>query len=223
MRIGWLRSVINIIQSFSVNVFVDELAVKANKDPLQFRLDLIGNDRVEESKSGYHFDSAKLKNVLKTAAKNANYGKDLPEGHGIGVAMHYSFYSYVASVIEVSVIDDKLKVHNIHSVIDCGTAVNTDTIKSQMQGAAIFGMSLAYYGKITAKNGAVEQSNYHDYQMLRIHQAPEIHIEIINSKDIPTGVGEPGVPPIAPALINAIYNATGKRYYSLPLMDHGLV
>jgi len=224
VRIGWFRSVINIIQSFSVNIFVDELAAKAGKDPLQFRLDLIGNDRVEESKSGYHFDSAKLRNVLKTAAKNANYGKDLPEGHGVGIAMHYSFFSYIASIIEVSVKDGKLKVHNIHSVIDCGTAVNTDTIKSQMQGAAIFGMSLAYYGKITAKDGAVEQSNYHDYQMLRMHQAPDkIHVEIIKSNDKPTGVGEPGVPPIAPAIINAIYNATGKRYYSLPLMDHGLV
>ena len=223
LRIGWFRSVINIIQSFSVNIFVDELAAKAQKDPLQFRLDLIGNDRVEESKSGHHFDSAKLKNVLKRVAKNANYGKELPEGHGVGIAMHYSFFSYIASIIEVSMMNGKLKVHNIHSVIDCGTAVNTDTIKSQMQGAAIFGMSLAYYGKITAKDGAVEQSNYHDYQMLRIHQAPEIDVEIITSKDKPTGVGEPGVPPIAPAIINAIYNATGKRYYSLPLMDHGLV
>ena len=120
-------------------------------------------------------------------------------------------------------VNGKLKVHNIHSVIDCGTAVNTDTVKSQMQGAAIFGMSLAYYGKITAKEGAVEQSNYDDYQMVRINEAPEIDIEIVTSNDKPTGVGEPGVPPIAPAIINAIYNATGKRYHSLPLMDHGLV
>lgn len=101
-------------------------------------------------------------------------------------------------------------MHNIHSVIDCGTAVNVDTIKAQMEGAAIFGMSLAYYGKITAKDGAIEQSNYHDYQMIRIHQTPKIHIEIIKSNTKPTGVGEPGVPPIAPAIVNAIYNATGK-------------
>ena len=223
VRIGWLRSVINIVQSFSINTFVDELAAKAGKDPLQFRLNLIGDDRIEESKSGYHFDSAKLKNVLKRAAKNANYGKQLPKGHGIGIAVHYSFFTYVASVIEVSVIDNKLKVHNISSVIDCGTAVNTDTIKAQMEGAAIFGMSLAYYGKITAKNGAVEQSNYHDYQMIRMNQTPKIHVEIIKSDAIPTGVGEPGVPPIAPAIVNAIYNATGKRFYSLPLIDHGLI
>ncbi len=223
IRIGWLRSVINIVQSFSINTFVDELAAKAGKDPLQFRLDLIGDDRIEESKSGYHFDSTKLKNVLKTAAKNASYGKQLPKGHGIGIAVHYSFFTYVASIIEVSVIDGKLKVHNIYSAIDCGTAVNIDTIKAQMEGAAIFGMSLAYYGKITAKDGAIEQSNYHDYQMIRIHQTPKIHIEIIKSDAIPTGVGEPGVPPIAPAIVNAIYNATGKRYYSLPLQDHHLI
>ncbi len=223
IRIGWLRSVINIIQSFSINIFVDELAVKAGKDPLQFRLNLMGDDRVEKSKSGYHFESAKLKNVLKTVAKNANYGKNLPEGHGMGIAMHYSFLTYIASVVEVSVIDGKLKVHKIHSVIDCGTAVNTDTIKAQMEGAAIFGISLTYYGKITAKDGAIEQSNFHDYQMLRIHEAPEIDVEIVKSDAKPTGVGEPGVPPIAPAIINAIFNATGKRYHSLPLSDHGLV
>jgi len=223
IRIGWLRSVINIVQSFSVNTFVDELAAKAGKDPLQFRLNLIGDDRIEESNSGYHFDSAKLKNVLKVAATNADYGKQLPEGHGIGIAVHYSFFTYVASLIEVSVINGKLKIHNIYSAIDCGRAVNIDTIKAQMEGAAIFGMSLAYYGKITAKDGAIEQSNYHDYQMIRINQTPKIHVEIIESNAIPTGVGEPGVPPIAPAIVNAIYNATGKRYYSLPLQDHELV
>lgn len=223
IRIGWLRSVINIVQSFSINVFADELAVKAGKDPLQFRLSLIGNDRIEESRSGNHFDSSKLKNVLKKVAINAEYGKKLPEGHGIGFAVHYSFYSYVASVVEVSVNDGNLKVLKVYTVIDCGTAVNTDTITAQMEGSAIFGMSLAFYGKITAKDGAIEQSNYHDYQMVRMSQAPEINVEIIKSNAKPTGVGEPGVPVISPAIINAIYNATGKRYYSLPLMDHGLV
>ena len=113
VRIGWYRSVYNVIQGFSVNVFVDELAVKAGKDPLQFRLDLIGEDRVEEHQSGHHFDSTKLRNVLKTVAKNAEYGKDLPEGHGVGIAMHYSFFSYVASIIEVSVKNNQLKVHKI--------------------------------------------------------------------------------------------------------------
>jgi len=224
VRIGWLRSVYNIIQGFSVNVFADELAIKAGKDPLQFRLDLIGADRIIKNKQeDYHFDSAKLKHVLKTAAKNANYGKELPADHGIGIAVHYSFYSYVASIIEVSVKNNNLKVHKIHSVIDCGTAVNTDTITAQIEGAAMFGLSLAYYGKITAKDGAIEQNNFHDYQLLRIADAPSVDVEIVKSNAKPTGVGEPGVPVIAPALINAIYNATGKRYYKLPLMDEGLV
>ncbi|MCK0131326.1 molybdopterin-dependent oxidoreductase [Flavobacteriaceae bacterium F08102] len=223
VRIGWYRSVINIIQGFSINVFVDELAVKAKKDPLEFRLNLLGPDRIVESPDGYNFDSAKLKHVLTTAAKNAGYGKPLPEGHAIGLAMHYSFLSYVASAVEVSVNNGKLKVHKITSVIDCGTAVNTSTIEAQMQGAAIFGMSLTMYGKITTKDGVIEQSNYHDYQVVRMNETPEIDVEIIKSTAKPTGVGEPGVPPIAPAIINGIFHATGKRYHSLPLKDHGLV
>ena len=223
VRIGWLRSVINIPHGFSENVFADELAFAAGKDPLEFRLNLIGNDRIEDTTDEYKYDTARLKNVLKIAAKNAEWGKQLPEGHAYGLAVHYSFYTYVASVVEVSVINNKVKVHNVFTVIDCGTVVNKNTIEAQMQGSAIFGMSLAFYGKITAKNGAIEQSNYHDYQMTRIYQAPKVHVEIVESTDRPTGVGEPGVPVIAPAIVNAIFKATGKRYYNLPLSDHGLV
>lgn len=217
IRIGWLRSVYNIIHGFSINVFVDELAVASGKDPLDFRLELIGSDRVYPSDNEYKLDTAKLKNVLQMAAKNAGWGKDLPEGHGMGIAIHYSFYSYVASVVEVSVIDNKLKVINVFTAVDCGTVVNTDTVKSQLEGAAIFGMSLAYYGDISVEDGAIKQSNFHDYQMLRIHETPNIDIEFVQSDALPTGIGEPGVPVIAPAIVNAVYNATGKRYRSLPL------
>tara|TARA_R110001583_G_scaffold123082_1_gene274388 strand:+ start:8918 stop:11113 length:2196 start_codon:yes stop_codon:yes gene_type:complete len=223
VRIGWLRSVINIPHGFSINVFADELAYAAKKDPLEFRLNLIGKDRIEDTKDPLKYDTARLKNVLKIAAKNAEWGKELPEGHAYGLAVHYSFYSYVASVVEVSVIKGKVKVHNVFTAIDCGTVVNRNTITSQMEGAAIFGMSLAYYGKITAKNGAIEQNNYNDYQMIRMHQTPNIHVEIVESTEKPTGVGEPGVPVIAPAIINAIFKITGKRYYNLPLSDYGLV
>lgn len=223
VRIGWLRSVINIPHGFSVNVFADELAAAADKDPLEFRLKLIGDDRIEETPDSIKYNTARFKNVLKIAARNANWGKKLPAGHAYGLAVQYSFYSYVASVVEVSVNDGKVKVHNVFTAIDCGTVVNRDTVKSQMEGAAIFGMSLAYYGKITAKDGAIEQGNYHDYKMVRINETPKIHVEIVESSENPTGVGEPGVPVIAPAIINAIYKATGKRYYSLPLADHGLV
>ncbi len=223
VRIGWLRSVYNIIHGFSVNVFADELAAAAQRDPLEFRLELLGNDRVYPSDNAYRLETAKLKRVLEMAAKNSGWGRQLPEGHGLGIAMHYSFYTYVASVVEVSVIGGKLKVHKIWTAADCGTVVNSDTVKAQLEGAAIFGMSLAYYGQITAEQGKIMQSNYHDYEMLRMHQAPEIQVEIVPSTDLPTGIGEPGVPVIAPAIINAIFAATGKRLKSLPLKAHGLV
>ncbi|AOW11095.1 xanthine dehydrogenase family protein molybdopterin-binding subunit [Flavobacterium gilvum] len=223
VRIGWMRSVINILHGFSINVFADELAHAAQQDPLEFRLKLIGEDRIENTKSPLKYNTARLKNVLKLAAKNANWGKPLPKGHAHGLAVHYSFNSYVASVVEISLIEGKVKTHNVHTVIDCGTAVNRDTIKSQLEGAAIFGMSIAYYGKITAKDGAIEQNSYSDYRMVRMNEIPNVHVEIVESTDTPTGVGEPGVPVIAPAIINAIFKLTGKRYYNLPLSDYELV
>lgn len=223
VRIGWFRSVANIYHAFASNVFADELAVAAKKDPLQFRLDMIGKDRIIPSNSPFKQDTKRLKNVLNIAAKNAGWGKKLPKGYGMGLAVHYSFYTYVASVIKVSVIDNKLKVHQIHTALDCGRVVNKNTVLSQFEGAAIFGLSLSYYGKITAKNGAIEQNNFNDYKMLRMMDTPNISVEIVQSDAPATGVGEPGVPVIAPALINAIYNATGKRYRRLPLSDFDLV
>ncbi|MBF4473236.1 xanthine dehydrogenase family protein molybdopterin-binding subunit [Flavobacterium sp. HJJ] len=223
VRIGWMRSVINILHGFSINVFTDELAYATKQDPLEFRLKLIGSDRIEDTKDPIKYDTARLKNVLKLAAKNANYNKPLPKGHAFGLAVHYSFNSYVASVVEVSMADDKIKVHNVYTVIDCGTAVNKNTITSQLEGAAVFGMSIAYYGKITAKDGAIEQNSYSDYRMIRMNEAPKVHVEIVESTEKPTGVGEPGVPVIAPAIINAVFKLTGKRYYNLPLSDYDLV
>lgn len=223
VRIGWMRSVINILHGFAINVFVDELAYAAQQDPLAFRLQLIGEDRIEVTKDPIKYNTARLKNVLKMAAKNADWGKPLPKGHAYGIAVQYSFYSYVASVVEISMYDDKVKVHNVYTVIDCGTAVNRSTIISQMEGAAIFGMSLAFYGKITAKNGAIEQNSYGDYQMIRMNEAPVVHVEIVESNENPSGVGEPGVPVIAPAIVNAIFKLTGKRYNNLPLYDYGIV
>ncbi|TDD99728.1 xanthine dehydrogenase family protein molybdopterin-binding subunit [Flavobacterium cellulosilyticum] len=220
VRIGWLRSVINIIHGFSINVFADELAYAANQDPLDFRLKLIGEDRIQDTKDPIKYNTARLKNVLNKAAKNANWSKKLPDGHAYGIAVHYSFYSYVASVVEVSMMDGMVKIHNVYSVIDCGKVVNKNTVIAQMEGAAIFGMSLALYGKITAKEGAIEQSNFGDYRLVRMNEAPNIHVEIVESDEAPSGVGEPGVPVIAPAIINGIYKLTGKRYYNLPLSDY---
>tara|TARA_R110002126_G_scaffold124451_3_gene266481 strand:+ start:54971 stop:57184 length:2214 start_codon:yes stop_codon:yes gene_type:complete len=224
LRIGWLRSVVHIHSGFGNNCFVDELAFAAKKDPVQFHLDLIGKDRIIQGKSNFPYNSKRMKDVLKSTAKNANWGKILPENHGMGVAIHYSFYSYVATIVEVSVTNDNLKVENIWTTIDCGLALNKDNIKNQLEGAAIFGMSLALYGKISATEGAVDQNNFFDYQMTRMKDAPKIHIDIMDKMhEPPTGVGEPGVPVIAPAICNAIFNATGKRYRSLPLIDEGLV
>ena len=223
VRIGWLRSVCAIFHSFGINSFIDELADKAAKDPLQFKLDLIGKDRIRDEKSPHPLNTKRLKNVLKIAAKKANWGRKLPENHGLGIAFYYSFYSYVASVVEVSVINNKVKIHNIWSVLDCGMMLNKDNVLNQMEGAAVFGTSIALYGKITAKNGAIEQSNFHDYKMARMNEIPPIDVTLIENDEAPTGVGEPGVPPIAPAIVNAIFNATGKRYRTLPLSDHGIV
>jgi isoquinoline 1-oxidoreductase beta subunit len=126
-------------------------------------------------------------------------------------------------VVEVSFINNKVKVHNVYTVIDCGTVINRDTVKAQLEGAAIFGMSLTYYGKITAKDGAIEQNSFSDYPLIRMNEAPKIHVEIVESTENPTGVGEPGVPVIAPAIVNALFQLTGKKYYNLPLIDYEIV
>lgn len=223
VRIGWMRSVCNIHHSFAVNSFADELAVAAGKDPMQFKLDLIGTDRIREGRSPHPFDSARLKKVVQKVKEMSGWGKPLPDGHGLGVAFHYSFYSYVATVVEVSMINNKLKMHNLYSALDCGLYVNKDSVLNQMEGAAVFGISIAMYGKITAKAGAIEQNNFFDYQMARMKDVPNIYVEIIDNDEKPTGVGEPGVPPIAPAICNAIYAASGKRIRTLPLLDHGII
>jgi isoquinoline 1-oxidoreductase beta subunit len=224
LRIGWMRSVVHIHSGFGINSFVDELAFAAKKDPLQFHIDLLGKDRIITGKSDYPFNSKRFKHVLQNSAKMANWGRKLPEGHGLGIAIHYSFYSYVATVVEVSVLERKVKIENIWTTIDCGLALNKDNITNQLEGAAIFGMSLALYGKISTKEGAVMQNNFFDYQMTRMKDAPKIHIHIVDAMhEPPTGVGEPGVPVIAPAICNAIFNATGERVRSLPLMDLGMV
>ena len=224
LRIGWLRSVVHIHSGFGNNSFVDELANAAKIDPVQFHLNLIGKDSVVRGKSNHPYDSKRMKEVLQNTAKISGWGKVLPKNHGIGIAIHYSFYSYVATAVEVVVNDGKVKVENIWTTIDCGLALNKDNIKNQLEGAAIFGMSIALYGKISTKEGAVAQNNFFDYQMTRIKDAPNIYIDILDKMhEPPTGVGEPGVPVMAPAICNAIFNATGKRVRSLPLVDEGLV
>ncbi len=224
LRIGWLRSVVHIHSGFGNNCFVDEIANAAKKDPVDLHLELIGKDRIIEGKSKHPYNSKRMKDVLNNTAKMCNWGNKLPENHGIGIAVHYSFYSYVVSAVEVSVNNDKVKIENIWTTIDCGLSLNKDNVINQLEGAAIFGMSLALYGKISTTDGAVDQNNFFDYQMTRMKDAPKIHVEIMDKmNEPPTGVGEPGVPVIAPAICNAIFNATGKRVRTLPLMDEGLI
>lgn len=223
LRIGWFRSVCNIFHAFGVNVFMDELAHKLGKDPLALRLELLGESRtIERSPRDRHGEmvntTGRLKNVLKVVAEKAGWGKKLPKGSGMGIACHFSFMSYVAQVVEVEVSDaGEVKVKKVHVAVDCGKTVNPDTIKAQMEGAVVFALSFALHSEITLDKGRVVQSNFHDYQLLKIHEAPPVEVHIIESDQAPSGIGEPGVPPAAPALVNAIFAATGKRVRELPI------
>jgi isoquinoline 1-oxidoreductase beta subunit len=232
VRIGWLRSVCNIFHAFGISSFADELAVKAGRDPVDYLLDLIGEPRmIDPTADGaiypnydkpldqYPIDTGRLANVLKLAAEKSGWGRKLPAREGLGIAVHRSFLSYIASVVHVKVADDgSITIPRVDMAYDCGLIVNPDRVRAQMEGSAVFGVSLAMLGEITAKNGAVEQSNFHDYQVSRINEAPkQVVVHSTKSDALPAGVGEPGVPPIAPALCNAIFAATGKRIRTLPI------
>jgi isoquinoline 1-oxidoreductase subunit beta len=232
VRIGWMRSVANIYHAFAISSFADELAHAAGADPRDYLLKLIGAPRHVDLKAegsdnpnygasleAYPLDTGRLRSVIELASKEAGWGKKLPKGRGLGIAAHRSFLTYVAVVVEVSVdARGTAKVEEAHIALDCGTFVNRDTVLTQAQGAVVFALSGALLGKITAKAGAIEQSNFHDYPLLRINETPRnIHVHLVESTAPPAGVGEPGVPPVAPALANAIFAATGERRRELPL------
>jgi isoquinoline 1-oxidoreductase beta subunit len=237
IRVGWYRSVNNIQHAFAMNCFANELAETAGRDSLEFMLELIGEaDEMDLSKDGVkeywnYGDSVKdwpimpkrLSNVLRVVADKAGYGKTLPKGHGLGLACHRAFHSYVASAVHVVVHDDgSYSIPQVDMAIDCGRYVNPEGIRKQIEGAAIYGNTIARHGKITTTAGAVDQNNFNDYPITRMSDAPlnvKVHIveDFVNLR--PCGVGEPGVPPYTPALINALYNATGKRIRTLPIGD----
>ncbi|MDP9337736.1 MAG: xanthine dehydrogenase family protein molybdopterin-binding subunit [Acidobacteriota bacterium] len=203
--VQWWRSVGHSHTGFSVEAFLDEVAHAGGKDPYELRRKLLVNQ-------------PRMLAVLDLAAKKANWGTKLAPGVGRGIAAHFSFDSYVAQVIEASVEKNgEVRVHRVVCALDCGTVINPDTVKAQMEGGIIFGLTAALKTEITLKDGRVEQNNFHDYQMLRIFESPEIEVYMVPSTENPTGVGEPGVPCVAPALANAIFAATGKRVRRLPI------
>jgi len=237
VRIGWLRSVANIYHTFAVQSFANELAHAAQKDSVQYLLALIGPDRkidfsgtkygnYDGSPDQYPYDTARLRRVIEIAAEKSGWGKrPTGKGRGLGIAAHRSFLTYVATVVEVEV-DNKGQIHipNVWTAVDTGTPVSPDNIRNQFEGAAVFGTSLALFGEITATNGVIKQSNFNDYPITRMNRAPKkISVHIVDSDAPPAGVGEPGVPPFAPALCNAIFAATEKRVRELPISKTKLV
>ncbi|NNK51402.1 MAG: xanthine dehydrogenase family protein molybdopterin-binding subunit [Xanthomonadales bacterium] len=225
VRIGWLRSVCNIFQSFGVNSFTDEIAHARGLDPKANLLELLGPDRSldftafgVEATENYPFETGRLRNVIERVTEKAEWGRKLPAGHGLGIAAQYSFLSYIAVVVEVAVANDGTwTVPRVDLAIDCGQYVNPDRVKSQQEGAVVFGLSLARDSEITAASGRIVQGNFNDYRVLRMDMTPDTRTHLVQSSAPPAGVGEPGVPPIAPAVANAIFAATGKRFRELPL------
>jgi isoquinoline 1-oxidoreductase beta subunit len=231
IRIGWLRSVANIYHAFAVQSFANELAYAANRDPYEYLMMLLGSARhVDAGPKGspgvnekYPYDIGRLRHVAEVAAEKANWGKKKSgKGSGVGIAVHRSFFTYVASVVEVEVENNEIRIPHVTTVVDAGIVANPEMVRQQFEGAAVFGTSIARTGEITASGGAVDQSNFFDYPVARMNDAPyQVDVHIVESTAPPAGVGEPGVPPFVPALCNAVFAATGKRVRELPLTRNG--
>jgi isoquinoline 1-oxidoreductase/isoquinoline 1-oxidoreductase beta subunit len=204
------RSVGHSYTAFAKESMIDELALAAGEDEVAFRIKNTENN-------------PRLQNVIRVAGDAMKAMTPAAERY-LGFAAHHSFLTDVAQVAEVSVDAGKIRVHRVLCVVNCGIAVNPDIVRAQMEGAIMFGLTAALHGHHEIKNGAVAESNFHDYPILRMSEAPSVEVVIVESQDKPTGVGEPGLPPIAPAVANAVYRATGQRLRSLPLaLDQGAV
>ncbi|HYG14019.1 MAG TPA: molybdopterin cofactor-binding domain-containing protein, partial [Methylophilaceae bacterium] len=203
---GWWRGVGATHNIFMVETFIDELAHKAGKDPLAYRLALLEHN-------------PRAKAVLQLAADKAGWGSPLPQGRGRGLSVQFAFGTYLAQVAEVEVVEEEVKVKRMVCSLDCGMMVNPETIRAQMEGGIVFGISGALWGEITTKGGRVQQSNYDNYRVMRINEAPVIEVHLIESGEAPGGIGEPGTAGVAPALGNAVFAASGKRIRQLPIAN----
>jgi isoquinoline 1-oxidoreductase beta subunit len=215
VRVAWLRSVCNVFHATAVNNFMDQLAKTVNQDPIEYRLQALGQPR----KLDYQ-DTGRLIHVIKRCRDMAQWKQRRKQGAHLGFANHYSFQSYVAMVVEVEKDDDTIRVKQVDVVADCGQIVNPDAVIAQFQGGVIFGLSAALFGDIELKEGAVVQSNFDDYPVLRMNQTPVINVELVRNHLPPEGVGEPGTPPALPALVSAIESLTGQFITDLPIAKH---
>ena len=215
--LGWMRSVYALQAAFALESFIDELAVAAGKDPLQYRLRLLAKDQdLTYFTTTWH--TARMRAVLQLAAEKSGWDKPLPAGHYRGVACFGCFASYMAEVVEITMEKDEPRVHRVVAVVDCGQVVNPAILEQQIQGGIIYGLGNALRAKITIEKGRVVQGNFDDYAPLRMEETPAVEVYAVPSPEVPTGIGEPSVPPVAPALCNAIYAATKKRIRALPIL-----
>ena len=230
VRPGWVRSVACINNGFALGSFVDELAVKSKLPTRQMWLNLLGGDRhVDPNKNGFKYsnynldladhplDTKRMKSLINLISDKAKVEETLPKNQGWGISFLRSFGSFVAAATKVEVVNNKVTVLEMHTAVDCGIVVTPDRVKAQMEGAMIFGLSIALMGEITVEEGKVQQSNFHDSPVTRMNQVPELHVHIVASDAPPGGIGEPGVPPVVPSITNAIYHASNTRIRDLPV------